>query len=279
MTGLHIVRPENLDAALAALAEAGGGLTPIAGGTDLCVSWHARAKEDLRLLDLSRLSGELRAIRLDDAWLELGAMTTYWDVIRHADAAQAFPLLVEAGRQVGAIQIQTRGTWAGNIGNGSPAADGVPVLMAYDATVVLASATGRREVALDAYFTGYRESVRQADELIVAIRLPRRARQVEWFHKVGARQAQAITKVGVAVVRDEVGWRVTANSVAPTVIRCSHFEAALEGGEAFDSTERVEEVLKRDISPIDDIRSTRAYRSRVLARLLYYFLFRDGAAG
>ncbi|MCA9253997.1 MAG: FAD binding domain-containing protein, partial [Phycisphaerales bacterium] len=197
----------------------------------------------------------------------------------HAEAARAFPLLVEAGRQVGAIQIQTRGTWAGNIGNGSPAADGVPVLMAYDARVVLASATGRREVALDAYFTGYRESVRRPDELIVAIRLPRRARTVEWFHKVGARQAQAITKVGVAVVQDDVGWRIVANSVAPTVVRCAQLEAALERGESFDSADRVEEVLKHDISPIDDIRSTKAYRSRVLAQLLFHFLYQDVGVG
>lgn len=246
---------------------------PIAGGTDVCVSWHAREKDDWRLLDMSRLATVLRYIRMDDDWLELGALTTYWDVIRHEAAAKAFPLLVEAGRQVGAIQIQTRGTWAGNIGNGSPAADGVPVLMAYDAQVVLASQAGRREVALDSYYTGYRESVRKPDELIVAIRIPRRERSLEWFHKVGSRQAQAITKVGVAIVQDSEGWRVVANSVAPVVLRCRNLEAALGRGERFDSAEAIHAVLVGDVSPIDDIRSTAAYRRAVLGRLIYHRLF------
>lgn len=270
---MQIDRPASLDDAFAVLADAQGAVLPIAGGTDLCVSWHARDKSNWRMMDLSRLAPLLRYVRLDDTWLELGALATYWDVIRHAAAANAFPLLVEAGRQVGAIQIQTRGTWAGNIGNGSPAADGVPVLMAYDARVVLASQAGRREVALDAYYTGYRASVRRPDELIVGIRVPRRERSVEWFHKVGARQAQAITKVGVAVVRDSAGWRVVANSVAPVVLRCRSLEAALERGDALDSPAAVQRVLEGDVSPIDDIRSTGAYRARVLARLIYFQLF------
>lgn len=270
---LNIVRPASLDEALSIMADADAPLMPIAGGTDLCVSWHAREKDDWRLLDVSRLAPELRRIAIDGDTLELGAMTTYWDVNCHGEASAAFPLLVEAGRQVGAIQIQTRGTWAGNIGNGSPAADGVPVLMAYDATVVLASAAGRREVRLDEYYTGYRQSVRRDDELIVAIRLPRRERTHEWFHKVGARQAQAITKVGAAIVKDPAGWRIVANSVAPVVLRCRSLEAALERGDRFDSAAAIQAVLAGDVSPIDDIRSTGAYRSAVLARLIYHRLF------
>lgn len=272
---MRIVRPANLDEALTILssASADAPVTPIAGGTDLCVSWHARDKGDWRLLDMSRLAPLLRYVRLEDDWLELGALATYWDVIRDEGASKAFPLLVEAGRQVGAIQIQTRGTWAGNIGNGSPAADGVPVLMAYDARVVLASQTGRREVPLDGYYTGYRQSVRKPDELIVAIRVPRRDRSIEWFYKVGARRAQAITKVGVAIVRDSAGWRVVANSVAPVVVRCRALEAALSRGERVDSLRALQDLLHRDIAPIDDIRSTSAYRSQVLARLIFDRLF------
>ncbi len=224
-------------------------------------------------MDVCRLAPALRRITIDDDMLELGAMTTYWDVICHADVSSEFPLLVEAGRQVGAIQIQTRGTWAGNIGNGSPAADGVPVLMAYDAQVVLASAAGRRAVRLDEYYTGYRKSVRRDDELIVAIRLPRRERTHEWFHKVGARQAQAITKVGAAIVKDSAGWRVVANSVAPVVLRCRHLEAAFERGDRFDSAVALEQTLSKDISPIDDIRSNAEYRRKVLARLIHHRLF------
>lgn len=246
--------------------------TPIAGGTDLLVSWHHKQKEDLTLLDLSQLRGELAALRLTNENLELGALTTYWDVIASPEASRAFPLLADAARQVGAMQIQTRGTWAGNIGNGSPAADGVPVLMAYDAVVVLQSTRGRRDVPLDGYFTGYKKTVRLPDELIVAIQIPRRNRKVEWFEKVGARAAQTITKVGVAVVHDEKGWRIVANSVAPFVCRCRTLESALQQAQKFKSPEEIRDILKNDIAPINDMRSTATYREIVLSRVLFYQL-------
>jgi carbon-monoxide dehydrogenase small subunit/xanthine dehydrogenase small subunit len=246
-------------------------LTPIAGGTDLLVSWHHRPKDDLALLDLSLLP-ELRALRLTDEFLELGGGATYWQVIESAEISRAFPLLAQAARQVGAIQIQTRGTWAGNIANGSPAADGVPVMMAYDAVVVLQSSDGTIEVPLDQYYTGYKQSVRRPEQLIRAIRMPRRQREFEWFHKVGARSAQAITKVGAAMAKDAHGWRVVANSVAPTVVRCRTFEAALDAGQSFASPAEIADLLKPDISPIDDLRSTAEYRNRVLSRLIYFRL-------
>lgn len=268
--------PASVNDALRLLAEAPAALTPIAGGTDLLVSWHHCPRDDARFLDLTRLAAELSELRLTRDVLELGALTTYWDVLQSPAVTAAVPLLAHAARQVGAIQIQTRGTWAGNIGNGSPAADGVPVLLAYDATVVLASAAGCREVPLDAYWTGYKQSVRRPDELIVAIRMPRRPRSVEWFHKVGARSAQTITKVGVAVVRDSAGWRIAANSVAPFVCRCRHLEAALAAGRAFARPDDIAAILQSDVAPIDDLRSTAAYRLNVLARILWFGL--GGAA-
>lgn len=264
---MQLVRPGNLSEALKRLA-ADPEYAPIAGGTDLMVSWPHYDHERAKLLDLSLLDGELRSMHLADDWLELGALTTYWDILSAAGVCEAFPLLPAAARQVGAIQIQTRGTWAGNIANGSPAADGVPVLMAYDAQVVLASTRGRREVALDGYYTGYKRTVRRPDELIVAIRVPRRPRELEWFHKVGARSAQAITKVGVAIVKDARGWRVVANSVAPFVCRCRTLERELDDGRCFGNVGELRKVLAADISPIDDIRSTAAYRAEVLARLI-----------
>ena len=272
---MHVLTPNTLDEALESLATADAGphgLTPIAGGTDLLVFWHQQAKNGLSLLDLSRLRPRLQPLRLTQTHLELGALTTYWDVISAPDVASAFPLLVRAARQVGAVQIQMRGTWAGNIGNGSPAADGVPVLMAYDASVVLQSRAGQTEVPLDQYYTGYRQSVRRADQLIVAIRVPRRARQREWFYKVGARRAQAISKVAVAVVKDAAGWRVVASSVAPVVCRCRHLEEALTGGRILQSPAEIARALAADIAPIDDIRSTARYRATVLSRLFYFWL-------
>ncbi|MEE9295879.1 MAG: FAD binding domain-containing protein [Phycisphaerae bacterium] len=268
---MQVLSPTSVDEALTMMSGRDGPVTPIAGGTDLLVAWHHQPKDDLTLLNLWHLA-ELHEFRFTDDHLELGALTTYWQTIESNRIAEEFPLLTEAALQVGAIQIQTRGTWAGNIGNGSPAADGVPVMMAYDAVVVLRSSSGTVEVPLDRYYTGYKQTVRKPDQLITAIRIPRRRRDVEWFHKVGSRSAQTISKVGAAVVKDDRGWRVAVNSVAPFVCRCRKLEQALDAGRSFQDPESIRRIVAQDISPITDMRSTAAYRETVLARLLFHFL-------
>ena len=268
---MKAIRPADLDDALELLGErpADLPLVPLAGGTDVMVHWPVRQEaRDGEYLDVTAL-GELRGIRWSDEALELGALASYWDVIVDRRANDEFPILVASARQVGAIQIQSRGTWAGNIVNGSPAADGVPVLMACDAVVVLASSAGTREVPLDRYYTGYREGARRHDELVVAIRIPRMPRSLERFVKVGPRRAQAIAKVGLAVTRSAAGWRVVAASVAPTVRRCTTVERLLDENGTPDAPEDFDAALRADVSPIDDIRSTATYRLRVLGRVLF----------
>lgn len=271
---MRIHAPATLAEALDVLQETRA--TPLAGGTDLLVHWpqnlEAKAGEYVDLWGVDALRG----IRREDGALEIGATATYWDAIRDPVVREAFPDLVDAARQVGAIQIQSRGTWAGNVVNGSPAADGVPVLMAHDAVVVLAAAGGRREVALDAFYTGYRASVRRDDEIVESIRLPVRDHALQRFVKVGSRRAQAIAKVGLAVARSDAGWRVVAASVAPTVLRCRAVEAALDEGRSFDRPEDLLPFLDEDVAPIDDLRSTARYRRTVLARVLWDAI--DGAA-
>ena len=236
--------------------------TPIAGGTDLCVHWPQRAAEEPEprtWLDLSSVD-ELRTCRWTDDELTLGARATYWDVIRDRRAADELPLLVQAARLVGAMQIQTRGTWGGNIVNASPAADGVPVLMAYGATVVLASRHQTVELPLSDFYLGYKEMRMQPDQLLTEIRVPRVPYDFQWFEKVGSRSAQAITKVGVAVTRRGDAWRVVANSVAPTVCRCRAVETLLATGGTVSGPDDLMVTLQQDVSPIDDVRSTARYR-------------------
>jgi CO/xanthine dehydrogenase FAD-binding subunit len=102
--------------------------------------------------------------------------------------------------------------------------------MAYDAVVVLESSSGRSEVPLSGFYSGYKEMRKSRDELVTEIRVPRRTYDVQIFEKVGPRRAQAITKVGAAVTRSDAGWRVVANSVAPFVCRCPEVERILEEG-------------------------------------------------
>lgn len=264
---MKVLLPDALDQALEMLAAHEA--VPMAGGTDLMVHWPQHLDAHARTyVDLSRIDA-LRGHRLRDDALVLGGATTYWDVIEDAAVCEAFPLLARAARQVGAIQIQTRGTWAGNIVNASPAADGVPVLMAYDARLEMVSKSGTEIIPLADFYRGYKQMRRTGDQLIRAIRLPRRAYTIEHFEKVGARNAQAITKVGFALTRSEAGWRVVANSVAPTVCRCPAVEALLTSQTTVVDPDDLLPPLDQDIAPIDDLRSTAAYRRRVLARVLY----------
>lgn len=266
---MTVLLPETEREALEMLAAADGAATPMAGGTDLLVYWPVRVEaRDRTYVDLSRLQA-MKPLRWSDGELILGGLTTYWDVIRDERIGREFPLLVAAARQVGAIQIQARGTWAGNIVNASPAADGVPVLMAYDAIVVLESLRGREEVPLDRFYTGYKEMRRRPDQLVVAIRIPRRPYSYQVFEKVGSRRAQAIAKVGLAVTRSAAGWRIVAASVAPTIRRCPSLERLLDDGTAVRGPDDLLPAIARDVSPIDDVRSTADYRRRAMARVLY----------
>ena len=182
---MSVLMPTGLDEALDLLA-AHPDATPIAGGTDLCVHWPQQLDAGERTwLDLSGIH-ELREHRWTEEELLLGALTTYWDVVADPRAADELPLLVDAARQVGSVQIQARGTWAGNIVNASPAADGVPVLMAYDAVVVLRSSDGEEEIPLTEFYLGYKRMRLSEDQLVAAIRVPRRSYDFQWFEKVGS---------------------------------------------------------------------------------------------
>jgi len=268
---VNVLLPDTLPQALELLSQ-NGDAVPMAGGTDLMVHWHVRPEAHQHtFVDLSRLEA-LKPLSWTADMLVLGGLTTYWDVIRDERTREEFPLLVDAARQVGAIQIQARGTWAGNIVNASPAADGVPVLMAYDAVVVLESRRGREQVPLDRFYSGYKQMRRRPDELIVAIHVPRRRYSYQVFEKVGSRRAQAIAKVGLAVTRSDAGWRVVAASVAPTIRRCPTVERLLETGAAVASPSDLLPAIAQDVAPIDDIRSTAHYRTLVMARLLYHDL-------
>jgi len=198
--------------------------------------------------------------------LSIGALATYTEIIRSPLVRRCLPMLVAAAREVGGVQIQNRGTIGGNVANGSPAGDTLPVLAAVDATVVLKSATATRHVPFTAFYTGYRQSVMRSDELIVAFEVAA-VRGRQWFKKVGTRAAQAISKVIVAAVAADPP-RIAVGSVAPTVIRLPRTEAALARGESLAAAQQ---TLLDEIAPIDDLRSTADYRRRVAANLLARF--------
>lgn len=269
---MQVLMPTTLSEACKLLAD-DSSVVPIAGGTDIMVHWPSKLNEQERTyLDLTGLP-ELNGIEWAEHELLLGATTTYWQTISDRQVATEFPLLVDAARQVGAVQIQSRGTWGGNIANASPAADGVPVLMAYDASVELVSDGDLSElIPLSAFYTGYKSMRLSPGQLIHRIRIPRRSYDLQFFEKVGARRAQAITKVGLAVTRHGAQWRIVVNSAAATIKRCPSIERLLDSKSIIASPGDLLPTIRQDLSPIDDIRSTGSYRLHTLSRVLYYTL-------
>jgi CO/xanthine dehydrogenase FAD-binding subunit len=269
VSGLELRRPRSLRDALRMLRNEGP-LTPLAGATDLYVAVNFGTLDSTRFIDLWGLD-PLRRIALRDDLLSIGALATYTSLIRSRLVRRHLPILASAAREVGGMQIQNRGTLGGNVANGSPAGDTLPVLAVTEAIVVLRSLDGERRVPFNQFYTGYRTSVRRPDELIVAFEIPPiEGRQ--WFRKVGTRAAQAISKVVMAAVRGP-RMRIALGSVAPTVIRLSRVEQALATGE--DMAEAVGR-LDEDIRPIDDLRSTADYRRDVAANLLRRFWAETG---
>ena len=263
LSSLELRRAHTLDDALSIMRSEHR--MPIAGATDVYVGLNFGTVRAKRFLDIWPLD-ELRTISVVDDRLVLGALVTYTAMIASAEVRTRLPMLIEAARQVGGPQIQNRGTVGGNIANGSPAGDSLPVLAATDAVVVLRSVDGERRVPFTAFYTGYRATVMRADELIVAVEIPR-VTGTQWFRKVGTRAAQAISKVVVAAVRAP-SPRIAVGSVAPTVIRLAGTERALAGGTDVDTAIA---ALRKEVRPIDDLRSTAEYRQRVTENLVRRF--------
>jgi CO/xanthine dehydrogenase FAD-binding subunit len=277
LRGYELRQPANLDDALRLLASEPGTWRPFAGGTDLMVLMEAGKLPHRKYLSLWGLPG-LRGIEVTATEITFGALTTYADVMRHPVVQAQCPLLCRAAAETGGVATQNRGTLGGNIANGSPAADTPPALLVYDAELELLSVRGVRRVPYDRFHRAYKVMDLAADEIISRIRIPRRADTwVEVYRKVGTRRAQAISKLCFAATLDAHDGavrdvRIACGSVAPTVVRCRHAEAAIRGRRLESARAAAVAQLRRDIAPIDDVRSTAYYRQRVAQNLLADFL-------
>ncbi len=270
----EFVVPASLREALKLLAEQPKEWLPIAGGTDVMVQYAAGMLGARKLLSIWNLP-ELRRIEVLPDEVRIGAGCTYSDLRGHEIVAREFPLLARAASWTGGIANQNRGTLGGNIVNASPAADSLPALLAYDAELILISARGERRVPYRDFHTGYKQMNLAADELIRAVCLPRKfSGYVSHARKVGARNAQAISKVCIAalgrVENDAVAdVRIALGSVAPVPIRLSETELILIGKRLDAATIALaRKTAVSETKPIDDIRSTARYRAAVVSNLV-----------
>lgn len=274
--------PGNLSAVLSLLAREPGQWLPIAGGTDLMVQYASGKLAARKLVSLWNLP-ELRAIEVLEKEIQVGAGCTYTDVRQHALITREFPLLASAASCTGGIANQNRGTLGGNIVNASPAADSLPALLVYDCNLILISSRGERRVPYTNFHTAYKQTLLAPDELIRAICLPRHFfGYSSYSRKVGARNAQAISKICIAALGRTANGviedvRIAAGSVAPVPLRLRGTENILRGkmlDREFVRSAR--KAAMAEVQPIDDIRSTAAYRSAVLGNLVVEFLERLG---
>jgi CO/xanthine dehydrogenase FAD-binding subunit len=284
LDGYQLVTPESLRDALDDLA-AHPQARPFAGGTDLMVVLEAGHLPPGRYVSLAKCA-ELRGIaRAPDGGIAIGALTTYTEIRDSPAIDEGFDMLKAAASETGGIATQNRGTIGGNIANASPAADTPPALLAYDAELDLVSPSGTRRVAYAGFHRGYKQMDLRPGELIARVILPPRVNPSkpsnpwrDYYRKVGPRRAQAISKIcfagsirmdGAAVA----DVRIALGAVAPTVIRAVAAEQAL-GGRVLDAAAiaGAERALVSAIAPIDDLRSTARYRSRVAVNLLRAFL-------
>jgi CO/xanthine dehydrogenase FAD-binding subunit len=270
------LRPRCLEDALSALARPH---VVLAGGTDFYPARVGRAIDE-DVLDIGEIA-ILRGISANAAGWRLGATTT-WSELIEADLPPLFDGLKQAAREVGGRQIQNAGTLAGNLCNASPAADGVPCLLALDAAIEIAGPAGARRLPLRRFITGVRRTALAPGELVVAIHVPRPVHEARSaFLKLGTRRYLVISIAMAAATLEIADGRVASARIAvgacsPVAERLPALEAALAGAPIDPRLAgRVEVAHLAPLSPIDDVRGSAAYRSdavvTVLRRLLASF--------
>jgi CO/xanthine dehydrogenase FAD-binding subunit len=267
---MDFLRPTTWADALSAKAEHPDAV-PIAGGTDLMVGLNFGRTPPPALLDLTALP-QLRGWERDDGHLVLGAGLTYARIV--SELPSLLPALAQASRTVGSPQIRNRATVAGNLGTASPAGDAHPPLLATGSSVLVESVRGARSVNIDDFFTGPKRNALAPDELIRSVRVPAAAGPQQ-FAKVGTRNAMVIAVCSVAVALDPLQRTVGTGigSAGPTPLRSPGAEALAAdlpwggGGLDDDLVAAFGQRVAAAARPIDDVRSSAAYRRHALAVL------------
>lgn len=275
MRSFDYLEPCTLSEALELLGEPRRVL-PVAGGTNAVVGLREGCIEADRVMWLGRLA-ELKRIDADKDGLRIGSLITIRTLLGDALVREHAPLLVEAGRELGAPAIRNLATLGGNLVQASPAGDMAPPLLALGAHVRLLSARGERTVELGEFFRGPGETVTRADELLTEVILPLPApRSGSCFIKLGRRKALAIAIASVAalVTLDESRAacrevRIAMGSVAPTPLRIRSAEDALRGlAPSPENLERAAATCAVDIAPVTDERARAGYRRSVAPPLI-----------
>ena len=273
---ISLVRPRTIDELDSVLLQSNESWTFLAGGTDLLVQ-KDKWRKATHLVDLTSLPALHQTIEVQPDIIRIGAAVPYGEIIRHALLPKRLPILTYACEQIGAVQIQNRGTIGGNIANASPAGDTLPVLAVLNAELLIGPRKNGafKRISLNDIMTGPGQIALEINEYIAFIEIPTPPENPLWdFRKIGQRQALAISKLSLAVLlwkdHEKVkDVRIASGSVAPVIRRHLKTEAALKGRPlSAESIARAAEILKTEINPISDIRSDKEYRRQITANVL-----------
>jgi CO/xanthine dehydrogenase FAD-binding subunit len=266
-----------------------GNACVMAGGTDLLIAMREKGLRPSCMVDIKRIPEFAGIQRLNGGGLSVGATTTLHEVETDRMVRQICPVLSDAVGMIGSLQVRNRGTLGGNLSNGSPAADSAPALLVLDAQLELASASGTRMVPVEAFFVGPGKSVLEHGEVLKRIRISKPAPGTQSVYlKFGPRKAMDIAVVNVAVSLRFNGdgscgdARVALGAVAPTPLRAWKAEAVLTGKLNEERIQEAAALAAAETSPIDDMRSGKAYRTHLVkvlvARAIKEALARHGNA-
>ncbi|MBG0766814.1 FAD binding domain-containing protein [Sphaerochaeta halotolerans] len=246
--------PTELDDLLALLDTTKGGFKLLAGGTDLLVNIrNGLLKPDL-VIDVKRIAGA-GAITYDvEKGLQLGWATTINDIISSTEIAKHYPLLQACACDLASYQVRNRATVVGNIVNASPCSDMAPALLCLDASILVATATTRKTIPIQKFFTGVKQTVLQPREMVVGITIPSHTKDSKGvYRKLKRIQGHDLGIVGVAVAMVEGRLRIAVSSAAPTPVITDDLPLDVSAPDALYAVERI-------INPISDIRCTKEYR-------------------
>ena len=278
---IDVLTPQSLDEALNILHQGQAGLKIVAGGSDVIIQLRDGVLRANKLLNILPLK-ELRFIKKNSHRIHIGSLATYSDIINSQLTRDSAWILVEAAKQIGAVQLQNTATIGGNLGNASPAGDSLPPLYALDAVVVTRSKTGKRETPIEQFFVAYRKTALRSDELIEEVYFnAMNSKDRGAYTKLGLREANAISIVDVAAAlrgrsshESFAEARVALGAVAPMITRARKSEKALTNAPLNEATMwKAATLAAEDASPIDDIRGSAEYRKDAVVSSVYQALY------
>lgn len=255
-------KPASLGSALALLTRYGSKAKILAGATDLAVQLKEGTVTPECLIDIKGLS-ELDTLALQAGQLVIGANVTFQALVQSDLVRRELPMAAESALTVASVGVRNRATIAGNICSAVPSLDSAPVLLVYDAVVVVKSERGTREVPITDWFKAPRKTALAADELVVEIRIPVPAiRHRGVYVKLGRYRGEDLAQAGVGVMVTEANvYKVAFNAVGPVPRRSAKLEALLQGRTLDDALlKQARAEVPGEISPITDIRASREYR-------------------